>query len=137
VLGWVHGRVNELLEVTVWSVRDPVYTAKVLTLAVLGLLHATLVFYLAFAALGLEIDLASIVVFYVLLQLGNYVIVTPGNLGLQEVAFGVLAAELEMGMAAGMLVSGLIRATGYVSLFGFALPMGGVALVRQPPSTPG
>jgi len=66
----------------------------------------------------------------VLLQLATYVAVTPGNLGLQELAFGVLAVGLGSAAVDGVVVSALVRVTGVVAIVAFALPLGGVQALR-------
>lgn len=130
VLDWLHGRLEEMLRVTVASLRDRAYLARVTAWTVAAFVQASAMLYLALGALGVEVSVADAVAFYVLLQLATYVAVTPGNLGLQELAFGVLAVGLGSAAVDGVVVSGLVRVTGVVALVAAALPLGGVQALR-------
>ncbi|MBW2254521.1 MAG: flippase-like domain-containing protein [Deltaproteobacteria bacterium] len=130
-LAWLRSKVGEVLRITVENLGDGVYMTKNVTLALALFLHNCVLFYLAFLAMGIEVDLADLVLFYVLLQLSVYVVVTPGNLGLQELVFGLVGASLGIGMAEGILVSALVRAAGYLALAILAVPLGGMGALRS------
>ena len=138
-VGWVHGRVSEMLRITLESVRDVRYLLRVLAWTAASFAQAVVMLWVCFVALGIPAGLAEAIAFYVLLQLATYVALTPGNLGLQELAFAGLAAGFGGGAVEGVLVSGLIRVTGVVALVALALPFGGVEALRAsrgaPPTT--
>ena len=129
-VGWVHGRVSEMLRLTLASLRDARYLVRVLAWTTASFAQAVVMLWVCFVALGLPAGLAEAIAFYVLLQLATYVALTPGNLGLQELAFAGLAAGFGGGAVEGVLVSGLIRVTGVVALVALALPFGGVEALR-------
>lgn len=130
-VGWLHGRVSEMLRLTLESLRDARYLLWVMAWTAASFAQAVLMLWVCFTALGLPAGLAEAVAFYVLLQLATYVALTPGNLGLQELAFAGLAAGFGGGAVEGVLVSGLIRVTGVVALVALALPFGGVEALRE------
>lgn len=130
-LSWLHAKLAEMLRVSVQSLRDRAYLTRFLLLALVLLVQACAIFYLCFLSLGIPVEPAAVILFYVLLQLSTYVNVTPGNLGVQEIAFGLLADQMGIGMGEGMLVSVLLRVTGYIALFAVALAMGGLGVLRQ------
>ena len=129
-VAWLHGRLEEMVCVTLDSLRDAAYLARVTVWTVVAFVQASAMLYLGFVALGAEVTVADAVAFYVLLQLATYVAVTPGNLGLQELAFGVLAVGLGSAAVDGVVVSALVRVTGVVALVALALPLGGVQALR-------
>ena len=127
---WLHGRLTEMLVVTLDSLRDARYVGRVVAWTAAAFAQAVVMLWVCFTALGVTVGLAEVVAFYVLLQLATYVAVTPGNLGLQELAFAGLATGMGGGAVEGVLVSGLVRVTGVVALLALALPLGGVEALR-------
>ncbi len=125
-LSWLHAKLAEVLQVSVDSLRDVRYLVRFLLLGVVLFGLACAVFYLCFLVFGIEVGPAELVLFYVLLQIGSYVSLTPGNVGVQEIAFGVLGEQMGISMADGILVAALMRLAGYIAIFALALPMGGL-----------
>ncbi len=89
-----------------------------------------LMLYLLFLALGIYPGFIGLSVFVILLRLSGVVTVTPGNIGLRELAFGFLADQLGVGMAQGLLASALMRAVGMSTLMVTSALLGGPALLR-------
>jgi hypothetical protein len=48
-------------------------------------------------------------VFYALYRLTFHVNITPGNIGIRELAYGLLCAQADVGMSKGILVSAELR----------------------------
>lgn len=140
-LGWVRERLQLLLDAFVEAFAHPGTIARGLVLTTMQTALATAVTWSAFRALEHRLSLSEVLVFYVIIQLGSFIQVTPGNIGVQELAFGVLATEYNVPAAAGIIVSALIRVTGLVALFLLAVPMGGIKVARRwrsasPPESP-
>lgn len=127
---WIHVRLAEMLGATLASLRDRAYVLRVLTWTLAAFAQAVVMLWVCFVALGVEVGMAEAVSFYVLLQLTTYLIVTPGNLGVQELAFAGLATGLGAGAVEGVAVSGLLRVSGVIALLALALPLGGVEALR-------
>ena len=127
---WLHAQLEDMLRVTLASLRDPGYLARVLAWTLAAFVQAVAMLWLTFVALGAPVGLAEAVAFYVLLQLATYVAITPGNLGVQELAFAALAGGLGASAVDGVLVSALTRVTGVVALVALALPLGGLEALR-------
>lgn len=136
LLAWLHGRLAEMVAVTLASLRDPGYLLRVVGWTLAAFVQATAMLWVGFAALGGGVGLAEAVAFYVLLQLATYVPLTPGNLGVQELAFGVLAVGLGGAAVDGVVVSALVRVTGVIALVAAALPLGGVQALRASRAVP-
>ncbi len=130
LLAWAHDRAAELLAVTLASLRDGRYLWQVSAWTLAAFAQAVLMLWVCFLALDVPVGLVEAVAFYVLLQLATYVTLTPGNLGVQELAFASLALSLGAGAVDGVMVSGLLRVTGVVALLAVALPLGGMQALR-------
>lgn len=130
-LAWIQSKLSEVLQVSLSNCRDLRYMLTVAGLGLLVLVQACVIFGLIFSALGLPVAVAALILFYVILQVGTYVNLTPGNIGVQELAFGVLASQLGIGMAEGILAGVFLRIIGYVSLLLIVLPIGGLGVFRE------
>lgn len=129
-LNWAQSRFAAMVAITWASLREPAYLLRVSAWTLASFVQASYLLIVGFRALGLEVGVGAAVTFYVLLQLTTYVPLTPGNLGVQELAFGVLSAGFGASAADGVLVSALLRVTGVVALVALALPMGGSEALR-------
>lgn len=127
---WLRARLAEMVRVTLESVQEPRYLARVAWWTLLAFVQASVMLWVGFVALGLPGGVAEAIAFYVLLQLATYVQVVPGNLGVQELAFAGLSAGFGASAADGVLVSTIVRVTGVIALVATSLPMGGLEAVR-------
>lgn len=128
---WLRARLSEMVGVTLASLRERRYLLRVGAWTLVSFVQASAMLYVGFVALGIEVGVAEAIAFYVLLQLATYLQVTPGNLGLQELAFGALSAGFGASVSDGVLVSALVRVTGVVALLIAALPLGGLTALRE------
>lgn len=130
-LTWLRAKVREMLRVTLDSLREPGYLAQVTLLGLVTFALAWLVLERSFASLGVELGAAEVVVFLVLLKLASHVNLTPGNLGVLELGFGLVGQQMALGLGAGVLAVAVVRVVGGVALAALAVPMGGLRLARQ------
>ena len=63
-------------------------------------------------------------------ELSTLMMITPGNVGVQELLLGVVGLYLDTGFGQVILVSALLRALDFGSIAVLALPMGGIAALR-------
>lgn len=75
-----------------------------------------LMIYIAFRGMGIDLAFPALLVFVGILRLSSLVIITPGNLGVRELAYGFLSSAVGVGLAEGLLVSGILRLAGYLVL---------------------
>jgi len=75
--------------------------------------------YIAFRGLGINLGLAELAIFVGLLQLSAVVIITPGNLGIIELAYGFLSQAIGFRITDGFIVSGILRMVIYAMLLLF------------------
>jgi uncharacterized membrane protein YbhN (UPF0104 family) len=130
-LVWLHARLVEMVRATLASLRDLRYLLRVFAWTLVSFVQASVMLWYGFAVLGSPVGIAEAIAFYVLLQLATYFPLTPGNVGVQELAFGALAAGFGAAAVDGVAVSGLVRVTGVMALVLAALPLGGVEAVRE------
>ncbi len=111
-LNWLSTKLSEVLTVTLANLKDPKFLFDVIALGIFVLIVTAGFFYLSFYSFDIHMDLPTLSVFYALFKLGSIVNITPGNIGVQEVAYGFLADSLGIGMAKGILVALFIRVFG-------------------------
>jgi len=68
--------------------------------------------WLAFRSVGAVVPLSGLLLFQILLKLSSQVVITPGNLGITELAFGAMALGAAYTVEQGLAVSLLLRAVG-------------------------
>jgi hypothetical protein len=69
--------------------------------------------------------------FYSLLKISSAFIIIPGNVGIQEIAFGFLSKEMGTGMAEGILISTVMRVLGTSLIIIIAVIIGGKGLFSK------
>ena len=80
-----------------------------LAVIIAGIAVAVLRMHLLFTMVGVDLGLVPLVLFVTVNRLSNVLVVTPGNFGIVEGAFGALAASLEVGGAEGVAVALVLR----------------------------
>ena len=133
-LASLQARANALLSTAGLSLRSPRFTLRFLLASALVMADQSTILWLCFRAVGLPIDPETAVLFQVVVKLSNQVIVTPGNLGLTELAFGVLGSvahggSLEYGIAAALVFRMLFT----TSVIVLGVMFGGIGLLRLKP----
>ncbi len=121
-----------LLRVTVESRKAPRLLGGFALFNLLTLAAQASVLWLCFRGAGLPIGVAQAALFHIVIRLSNIVIITPGNLGVTELAFGALGA----GTHGGSLEHGVAAALAFRALYSLVavalgLAFGGVGLVRS------
>jgi uncharacterized membrane protein YbhN (UPF0104 family) len=106
------------------TLRDPAFWVVYPVLTIASAVVSMFVTWVCFLALDRQIDLIGLLFLYLASSLLRHVAVTPGNLGFQEMMYGGGAKLLGLTLADGILVSMLIRASGALTLFSIAIPLG-------------
>jgi uncharacterized membrane protein YbhN (UPF0104 family) len=121
-----------LLGVLTQSLKQPRFLGGFTLINLLSLVDQASVLWVCFREAGLPIDASLAALFHVVIKLSNVIIVTPGNLGVTELAFGALG----MGTHGGSLPHGIAAALAFRALntlvvIGLGLGFGGVGLIRS------
>lgn len=130
-LAWLHAKLSEMLTVSVSSVKDPAYMLKIILTGIIAFANTLAVLYLCFLSIGIPASLPILALFYVLLKLSTQILITPGNLGIRELAYGILSDQMNIGMAQGILVSVIIRVIGTSVTIILGSFCGGLDLLRH------
>lgn len=130
-LAWLHGRVSELLHVAVQSLSDRGMLSTVIIANTLNFINNILIFYLCLSGTDQQITVPVTAVFFILLKLSSYIILTPGNLGIRELAYGFLSQHLGLTPGAGIILSVFYRLFGMIIVSLFGIYFGGLKLLGQ------
>lgn len=85
---------------------------------------------------GASVGVGEVIALYALVQATSFVVITPGNLGIQELGFTGLAALFGIPVAQGAAAAAIIRASGWIALAIPAFILGGQdvgSYLRTPP----
>jgi uncharacterized protein (TIRG00374 family) len=130
-LAWLHAKLSEMLRISVTSLTDGSYVIKFVLTGVVAFINTVAAFYLCFLSLGIQVNLPVLALFYVILKLSNQIIITPGNLGVLEITYGLLSQYMQIGMAQGIMVSFLVRFVSTLVVIVLGIFFGGRDLLHQ------
>lgn len=121
-----------LLSVVASSLKVPRFLGGFALVNLLALVAQASLLWVCFRAAGLPIDAPHAALFHVVIKLSNVIILTPGNLGITELAFGALGigtqgGSLQHGIAAALA----FRALNTLVVITLGLSLGGVRLIRS------
>jgi uncharacterized membrane protein YbhN (UPF0104 family) len=111
-IGRTQARLTSLLGTASAAARSPRLMLRFFSLNVLVTIGQTATLWLAFHSVGASTRLSGLLLFQILVKLTSQVVVTPGNLGITELAFGALARGSARTLEQGIAVSLLLRAVG-------------------------
>lgn len=124
-------RATHLLFLGTGVFRSTQFLGRVLMLNLAMATVQIITLHFVFVAVGLKVSISRLALFQTIIKLSNQVAITPGNLGLVEFAYGLLAQDslrsLETGLAAGLLM----RAIGTITVVALGFFLGGVSVFKQ------
>lgn len=130
-LAWLHSRVSELLHAAVLSLSNRRMLGVVMAVNTVNFINNILIFYLCLSVTAQRITVPVTAVFFILLKLSSYIILTPGNLGIRELAYGFLSQQLGLTAGAGIVLSVFYRLFGMITVSLFGIYFGGLKLLGQ------
>jgi uncharacterized membrane protein YbhN (UPF0104 family) len=126
-LGRVQKRAADLLNAASSVLTNPRFLAQIFGLNVLMAAVQLSTLALAFSVVGGQIGLGRLMLLQVFVKLSNQVVITPGNLGLTEIVYGILADACERGFEHGVAAGLLIRTVGTATAIGLGMLLGGTS----------
>jgi uncharacterized membrane protein YbhN (UPF0104 family) len=108
-LVWLHVRIAELLSVAVQSLQNIKMLLGVAFANMINFVNNTLFFYLCFSSFGISATIPVLMTFFILMKITSYLILTPGNFGLREIAYAFLSQHLGLEAGQGIVLSMLHR----------------------------
>lgn len=131
---WFRSRLAAALDIAHNAVRSPSFSLHFTLTWLVGLAISAVVYLVSFEAVGIGISLASAVAMYALVQISTIVVITPGNLGIQELGLAAIAALFGHDFAGAALAAVLFRTVGLTVLALQAVPFGAMHTIRRVPS---
>lgn len=113
---WLRDRLTTLLEITLQSMRDTGYLARLIGLGLVIFSITCGVIYTCFDGLGAAPTVRAVVLFCALLKISDHAALTPGNLGVREILFGILGEFFGLGVSEGILVSVIRRVISQIEI---------------------
>ncbi len=120
-VGRVQLKLTTLLTTASAAARSPRLMLRFFSLNVVTTAGQTATLWFAFQSVGAEMPVSGLLLFQILIKISNQVVITPGNLGITELAYGALAHGAARTVEQGLAVSLLLRAvsSAMVVLLGF------------------
>lgn len=97
---------------------------RIIILGLAGFAIGVLLLGITFRGMGIQPSLTDLALFLALYKLSTYIVLTPGNIGIREIAFGFLSETLGIGMAEGIMASAILYAVHSVLIFPLGLAFG-------------
>jgi uncharacterized membrane protein YbhN (UPF0104 family) len=127
----LHQRISEMLTIVIGSIRH-----RKMLMAVIAANTVNFINNIAILRLSLpdtpEASIPVLAMFFILLKITSYLIITPGNLGVREIAYAFLGGQLHLDPGRAMALSLLYRVLGMISILIFGVYFGGLQLLRSP-----
>jgi hypothetical protein len=130
LLARVHSVLSQVVSGAVEMARDVRFVSRVSVLGGLAFLATAAQFRLVMQAFGISVSVPVVAVFTCLRRTSQLLILSPGNLGVQEMAYGFLGAAVGIGAAPGIVASGVSRVVAYFVNTILAAALGGLGLLR-------
>lgn len=121
---------QQVIKATMTALSDLRLMVAFVAVWVITLIVVVALYRVVFSAIGWNLGVGEAVAIYALLQASSFVVLTPGNLGIQELGFAALAAVFGIPAAIGVIAAGLIRATGWIAVAVPAAMFGSDDIVR-------
>lgn len=128
-LAKIHARVATLLSTAASGVKAPAFMLRYLALNVLVTAVQVSTLVLLFDSAGANVPLTALILFQVVLKAAGQIVITPGNLGITELLFGVLAQASRCTLEQGLAVSLLYRGVSTVMVIALGVAFGGARLL--------
>jgi len=127
----LHKKFSVIVGNFVAAFNDPAFSGKIIVLGLIAFIPMCIRIYVTFLMLDVHLSLQTLVLFYALLKLSQLVNLTPGNLGIQELALGYVSEEAGVGMENGIIAALILRMLAYILLMFCGILFGGIGLIGQ------
>lgn len=130
-LDWTKLKLSQVLTTTLDNIKDTSFLLKITLLGIAVFAITVFSYYVLFASFDMRLSLPALTVFCTLLNLSTFFVITPGNIGIQEIAFGFISQQFGVGMAQGILVSIVSRIINTALIILLGILFGGMNLIRH------
>jgi uncharacterized membrane protein YbhN (UPF0104 family) len=131
-LRWIHTRFTEMLSTAIDGCKDLSYLIKIMVSGLVSLFNTIAMIYFCFNAIKVNISLDIAIFYKIITDIFNKIVITPSNIGVKEIVYGLLSKEFAIAMMDGILVSLIIRILGIIILTTIGIAIGGTNLFKTP-----
>jgi uncharacterized protein (TIRG00374 family) len=129
-LDWTKVKLSQVLTATLDNIKDLSFLFKIILFGIAVFIITVLSYHVLFAGFDMRLSLPVLAVFCTLLNLSTFFVITPGNIGIQEIAFGFISQQFGVGMAQGILVSIVSRIISTVLIILLGVLFGGMNVIK-------
>lgn len=130
-LDWTKSKLSQVLTTTLDNIKNVSFMLKIILLGIVIFALVVLSYHVLFASFDMRPTLPVLAVFCTLLSISTFFVITPGNIGIQEIAFGFISQQLGIGMAQGILVSVVSRIISTAITILLGVLFGGINLLKH------
>jgi uncharacterized membrane protein YbhN (UPF0104 family) len=130
-LVWIHSRLSLVFSTAVTSIKDSSYILSITATTLLAFIITTTMFHVCFLSINVPINITATMVFLAVLKIADVIVVTPGNIGVREIIFGIVTEQIGLSMIEGILASTILRVLGSLLIFIIGTSLGGIGILRQ------
>jgi len=131
VINMMSIKVSQVIKTTLDIILDKKILVKVTLTGIMCLFLHYLLLCIAAKSLGINLGFIELLIFLSFLKLSLIVNITPGNIGVREILYGILGSSFGLKVSEGILLSALLRVNSYVVLVSLGLFFGGRTLLRD------
>lgn len=127
----IYERIIGLFQSLTINGKDTILLSKILFFGILTFILNIIIFKLAFSGMDILISYEHIALLTVVKKISNLFFITPGNIGVQELLYGIICESIGIGIAQGIKASVILRVVGYVVILPLGMMFGGLRLIRN------
>lgn len=126
----VVGKITSVVVAAANAVTNPILILKFLATWLMTIAVVAPMYIWTFSIMDVSVGLGVVIALYGLVQVTSFVVITPGNIGIQDLGFTGLAILLGVPAGPAAAAAGLIRASGVIATVGTAMLTGWSDLVH-------
>jgi uncharacterized membrane protein YbhN (UPF0104 family) len=129
-----HKILAKILRDLKYTITTTLHYGFLLKVAILSLICTGMVisgFWVAFHSIDIKVSLGELAMFTVIMRMGLIVSITPGNIGVIELAYGYLSVILGLEFSRGLIVAVLTRTVSFIGILSLGILFGGIPLVKS------
>lgn len=128
--GWAASFIQETAAIF-HRVREIRFLARFSLWGLLSFVVVIVWFHLAFSSLGISVGIGALAIFTAVMRMGLMVNITPGNIGIIEMAYGLLASGFGIDFSVGLMVGAVTRAVSFLAILAAGILLGGRPLLKS------
>ena len=130
-LVWLHSRLSLVFSTAVTSLKDGSYILSITSTTLLAFIVTITMFYVCFLSINVNVSITATVVFLAVLKIADVIVITPGNIGIREIIFGIVTTQIGLSMMEGILASTILRILGTLLVFILGISLGGIGILQR------